>query len=391
MSNLLGPRDENGIPVPMTVDESIASMKASLLKKIKRSAYVYRVDCGGCNGCEIEIFATLSPLFDAERFGIKVVPSPRHADILLFTGAVTRAMRSPALRAWQSAPDPKICISYGACGNSGGIFHDLYCVWGGTDKIVPVDVYIPGCPPTPAATLYGFAMALGLLEQKIHARVPGEQDERPTELLHPDMVQPLRVRIDREARRLAGYRYGRQIADDYMRLLGQGDSRWCALAGGGKESAPDRDRHPSEPGGRGSAYPMSETVVFSQLSRKFIDENDATPDQAQQVVYYSLAIGHHLGVIDCLEAALSCPWQAYLAWIATLEEGSTARRKMEGVPKYGEIVIDSNHVTMLANAFDKAQARQTPEQQAWSKTLLSMLHDIHQESAIYLMVRRLRD
>lgn len=94
MSTLLGPRDENGIPVPMTVDESIASMKASLLKKIKRSAYVYRVDCGGCNGCEIEIFATLSPLFDAERFGIKVVPSPRHADILLFTGAVTRAMRS---------------------------------------------------------------------------------------------------------------------------------------------------------------------------------------------------------------------------------------------------------------------------------------------------------
>lgn len=110
MSNLLGPRDANGIPVPMTVDESIASMKASLLKNIKRSAYVYRVDCGGCNGCEIEIFATLSPLFDAERFGIKVVPSPRHADILLFTGAVTRAMRSPALRARQSAPDPKICI-----------------------------------------------------------------------------------------------------------------------------------------------------------------------------------------------------------------------------------------------------------------------------------------
>ncbi len=71
MENLIGPRDANGIPVPMTVEESIASMKASLLKNIKRSAYVYRVDCGGCNGCEIEIFATLSPLFDAERFGIK--------------------------------------------------------------------------------------------------------------------------------------------------------------------------------------------------------------------------------------------------------------------------------------------------------------------------------
>ncbi len=135
----------------------------------------------------------------------------------------------PALRAWQSAPDPKICISYGACGNSGGIFHDLYCVWGGTDKIVPVDVYIPGCPPTPAATLYGFAMALGLLEQKIHARGPGEQDEQPAEILHGDMVQPLRVKVDREARRPAGYRYGRQIADDYLTQLGQGEeqvARW---------------------------------------------------------------------------------------------------------------------------------------------------------------------
>ncbi|CDK75093.1 Formate hydrogenlyase subunit 7 [Klebsiella pneumoniae IS22] len=102
-------------------------------------------------------------------------------------------------------------------------------MWGGTDKIVPVDVYIPGCPPTPAATLYGFAMALGLLEQKIHARGPGEQDEQPAEILHGDMVQPLRVKVDREARRLAGYRYGRQIADDYLTQLGQGEeqvARW---------------------------------------------------------------------------------------------------------------------------------------------------------------------
>ena len=129
---------------------------------------------------------------------------------------------------------------------------------------------------------------------------------------------------------------------------------------------------------------MSEKVVFSQLSRKFIDENDATPAEAQQVVYYSLAIGHHLGVIDCLEAALTCPWDDYLAC-------SEARRKMEGVPKYGEIVIDINHVPMLANAFDKARAAQTSQQKEWSTMLLSMLHDIHQENAIYLMVRRLRD
>ncbi|MFI8416273.1 NADH-quinone oxidoreductase subunit B family protein [Serratia sp. NPDC078593] len=222
---LIGPRDANGQPVPITLDDSIAQLKKTLLNDIRRSAYVYRVDCGGCNGCEIEIFAAISPLFDAERFGIKVVPSPRHADILLFTGAVTRAMRIPAIRAWLAAPDPKICISYGACGNSGGIFHDLYCVWGGTDRIVPVDVYIPGCPPTPAATLYGFAVALGLLEQKIHGQQHDETHGEPAALLHPNLPQPLRVAIDREARRMAGYRYGRQIADQFLHLLAASDSQ----------------------------------------------------------------------------------------------------------------------------------------------------------------------
>ncbi len=115
--------------------------------------------------------------------------------------------------------------------------------------------------------------------------------------------------------------------------------------------------------------------------------------EAQQVVpLLQPGDWSHLGVIDCLEAALPpCPWDEYLAWIATLEAGSDARRKMEGVPKYGEIVIDFNHVQMLARAFDEARAAQTPQQQEWSKLMLSMLHDIHQESAIYLMVRRLRD
>ncbi|WP_114191720.1 NADH-quinone oxidoreductase subunit B family protein [Edaphovirga cremea] len=222
---LIGPRDENGLPIPITVDEHIAQLKKTLLKDIRRSAYVYRVDCGGCNGCEIEIFAAISPLFDAERFGIKVVPSPRHADILLFTGAMTRAMRIPAIRAWESAPDPKICISYGACGNSGGIFHDLYCVWGGTDKIVPVDVYIPGCPPTPAATIYGFAMALGLLDQKIKGQQHDETVGQRAAILHPAIPQQLRVLLDREARRMAGYRYGRQIADRFMQIVAENEER----------------------------------------------------------------------------------------------------------------------------------------------------------------------
>ena len=136
---------------------------------------------------------------------------------------------------------------------------------------------------------------------------------------------------------------------------------------------------------------MTETVVFSQLSRKFVDENDNTPADAQQVVYYSLAIGHHLGVIDCLKAALACPYPEYQAWVATLEPGSQARRKMEGVPRYGEIVIDSSHVVLLARAFDNARVGQTAQQQAWTQQLLDMLQAIQQEPAIYLMVRRQHD
>ena len=204
---------------PVSTSDQIATMKTALLKNIQRSAYVYRVDCGGCNGCEIEIFSSITPVFDAERFGIKVVASPRHADILLFTGAVTRAMRMPALRAYEAAPDPKIVVSYGACGCTGGIFHDLYSVWGGTDNIVPVDVYIPGCPPTPAATIHGFAVALGLLEQKLKAETHVEAAGETAALPHPDIPYALRVRLEREARRMAGYRQGRDIVEEFMALL----------------------------------------------------------------------------------------------------------------------------------------------------------------------------
>lgn len=209
---------------PITLDDQAQQMKQRLLKDIRRSAYVYRVDCGGCNGCEIEIFSAITPVFDAERFGIKVVASPRHADILLFTGAVTRAMRMPALRAYHSAPDHKICVSYGACGVGGGIFHDLYCVWGGSDTIVPIDVWIPGCPPTPAATIHGFAVALGLLQQKIHGVDYVDAAAEPSQPLWPQIPSAQRIAVEREARRLAGYRQGREICDQLLRVLTQDPS-----------------------------------------------------------------------------------------------------------------------------------------------------------------------
>ena len=175
-------------PTKIELDESIEKAKATLLKKIKRSVYVYRVDCGGCNGCEIEIFGSITPVFDVERFGIKVVPSPRHADVLLYTGAVTRAMRMPALRAFEAAPDPKIVVSYGACGCTGGIFYD-------------------------------FAMALGLLDQKLHAEATVEAAGEQADILHPGVPYKLRVAIEREARAMSGYRYGRDLANEFMDTL----------------------------------------------------------------------------------------------------------------------------------------------------------------------------
>ncbi len=219
MSELVLPERLQTRLEPIELDAKIQEAKAALLGKIKRSVYIYRVDCGGCNGCEIEIFGTITPVFDTERFGIKNMASPRHADILVYTGAVTRAMRLPAMRAYEAAPNPKLIVSYGACGCTGGIFHDNYCVWGGTDKLMPVDVYIPGCPPSPAQTIYGFAIALGLLGQKLHEThlIEGEGEQAP--ILHGDVPYKLKVELEREARKLAGYRYGRDLVNRFMDAL----------------------------------------------------------------------------------------------------------------------------------------------------------------------------
>ncbi len=201
-------------------EPEIAVLKQRLLKEIRRSIYVYRIDCGGCNGCEIEIFASLTSLFDVERFGIKVVPSPRHADILVCTGPMTRAMRLPALRAYNAAPDPKLVVAYGACGCSGGIFHDSYAVWGGAAAVFPIDLFIPGCPPTPGATIHGFATAIGVLDQKIKAEHHVDEDHPATGPSDTTGLPPgLAREIGREARRLCGYWQGKQVAEQYLSLV----------------------------------------------------------------------------------------------------------------------------------------------------------------------------
>ena len=127
-----------------------------------------QVDAGSCNGCELEIAATTNPIYDLERFGIHLVASPRHADLLLVTGPVTRNMEVALRRTYDAAPEPRVVVAVGACGCSGGIFAEgTYAAVGGVDRVVPVDVYIPGCPPRPQAILYGLLVAMGVREARV--------------------------------------------------------------------------------------------------------------------------------------------------------------------------------------------------------------------------------
>jgi formate hydrogenlyase subunit 7 len=114
------------------------------------SLQLRHVDSGSCNGCELEISGAFSPLYDAERFGARLVASPRHADALLATGVVTRNMRQPLLNTLQAVPEPRVVIAVGDCACNGGVFAEGYGVVGPVGDVVPVDVEVPGCPPTPA-------------------------------------------------------------------------------------------------------------------------------------------------------------------------------------------------------------------------------------------------
>ncbi len=134
-------------------------------RSFDKSLWVFHVNTGSCNGCDIEILAALTPRYDVERFGIKLVGSPRHADALLVTGPVSRDMVDKLKRFYEQVPDPKVVIVVGSCGISGGVFHESYDLVGPVDRIIPVDVYVPGCPPRPEAIIDGVVKAWMKLER----------------------------------------------------------------------------------------------------------------------------------------------------------------------------------------------------------------------------------
>jgi Ni,Fe-hydrogenase III small subunit/formate hydrogenlyase subunit 6/NADH:ubiquinone oxidoreductase subunit I len=147
--------------------EAAGTLNESIHRVLGRSLAIRQVDAGSCNGCELEIGALNNPVHDIERLGIHFVASPRHADMLLVTGPVTRNMEQALRKTYAATPEPKVVVAVGACGISGGVFGTNYATVGAVDRVVPVDVYIPGCPPRPQALVHGILLAVGRLGEKL--------------------------------------------------------------------------------------------------------------------------------------------------------------------------------------------------------------------------------
>lgn len=170
--------------------------KNFLHKARVKSPWLVHFDCGSCNGCDIEILACLTPVYDVERFGILNIGNPKHADILVVSGAVNYRNAKALKNIYDQMPEPRAVVAVGACGTAGGIFRDSFNVVGGVDKVLPVDVYVPGCPPKPEAIIDGIVLALDRLKE---CR-PGRDDV------------PLMERL-RQAREFYANRKARQITE----------------------------------------------------------------------------------------------------------------------------------------------------------------------------------
>jgi len=148
------PADETGLA------ELAQALNRTARAKLGRSLSIRQVDAGSCNGCELEIHALSNAFYDLERFGLHFVASPRHADVLMVTGPVTKNMREALLRTYDATPDPKWIVAVGACAVDGGVFAGSYAVEGGVKDVVPVDLTIRGCPPNPRQLLAGLLALL---------------------------------------------------------------------------------------------------------------------------------------------------------------------------------------------------------------------------------------
>ena len=151
------------------LSELAAALDRAARRRLGRSLSIREVDAGSCNGCELEIHALNNAFYDIERFGIRFVASPRHADVLLVTGPVTKNMREALLRTYEATPGPKWVVTVGDCALDGGCFASSYAVVGGVSKVAPVDLHIPGCPPSPTDILRGLLALLQHLTTKTGA------------------------------------------------------------------------------------------------------------------------------------------------------------------------------------------------------------------------------
>lgn len=144
----------------MGTNAAVKQPISGLVKIIRYTPWLVHFNTGACNGCDIEVLASITPLYDPERFGVRLAPSIRHGDILVVTGAVTKKASERLKRLYDQMPNPKFVVAVGACAIDGGVFHNIYGCVSGANKVVPVDIYIPGCPPRPEAILDGLIKLL---------------------------------------------------------------------------------------------------------------------------------------------------------------------------------------------------------------------------------------